>query len=74
MLAIFFKKAISALAGVPEWIECQPVNQRVTSSIPSQDTCLGCSPGSHWGVRKRQPHIYVLSLSFSFLSPLSKNK
>ena len=34
-----------ALAGVTQWIECQPVNQRVTSSIPSQDTCLGCGPG-----------------------------
>ena len=30
-----------ALAGVTQWIECQPVNQRVPSSIPSQGTCLG---------------------------------
>ena len=34
-----------ALAGVAQWIEHQPVNQRVTSSIPSQGTCLGCGPG-----------------------------
>ena len=34
-----------ALAGVAQWIECQPMNQRVTGSIPSQGTCLGCRPG-----------------------------
>ena len=27
-----------ALAGVAQWIECWPVNQRVTGSIPSQGT------------------------------------
>ena len=27
-----------ALAGVAQWIEYQPMNQRVTSSIPSQGT------------------------------------
>ena len=30
-----------ARAGVAQWIECQPVNQRVASSIPS----LGHIPG-----------------------------
>ena len=34
-----------ALVGMAHWIECWPVNQRVTSSIPSQGTCLGCGPG-----------------------------
>ena len=34
-----------ALAGVAQCIECRPVNQRVTGSIPSQGTCLGCWPG-----------------------------
>ena len=29
-----------ALAGVAQWIEHQPVNQRVTSSIPIHGTCL----------------------------------
>ena len=33
------------LAGVAQWIECWPENQRVTSLIPSQGTCLGCGPG-----------------------------
>ena len=35
-----------ALTGVTQWIECQPANQRVTSSIPSQGTCLGFGPGT----------------------------
>ena len=34
-----------ALAGVAQWIECGPANQRVTGSIPSQGTRLGCGPG-----------------------------
>ena len=34
-----------ALAGVAQWIECRPVNQRIASSIPSQGICLGCGPG-----------------------------
>ena len=35
----------SALAGVAQWTEHRPLNQRVASSIPSQGTCLGCGPG-----------------------------
>ena len=34
-----------ALAGVAQWIEHWAENQRVTSLIPSQGTCLGCGPG-----------------------------
>ena len=34
-----------ALAGVAQRIECWPMNQRVTGSIPRQGTCLGCRPG-----------------------------
>ena len=34
-----------ALAGVAQWIEHRPVNQRITGSIPSQGTRLGCGPG-----------------------------
>ena len=58
-----------ALATVALWIECWLVNQRVTGSIPSQGTCLGCGPGSQWGVCERQPLSTSLSPSF----PLSKN-
>ena len=39
------KKQKQNLPCVAQWIECQPVNQRVTGSIPSQGTCLGCGPG-----------------------------
>ena len=35
----------TALAGVAQWTELQPANQRVASLIPSQGTCLGCRPG-----------------------------
>ena len=72
---------MTALAGVAQWVECRSVNQKVTGSIPSQDTCLGCGPGLQLGACKRQPinvsfsHTSAfLSLSFSLPSPLSKNK
>ena len=35
-----------ALAGVTQWTECRPANQRVAGLIPSQGTYLGCRPGS----------------------------
>ena len=34
-----------ALAGVAQWIECRPTNQRVAGSIPSQGTCLASRLG-----------------------------
>ena len=58
-----------SLAGVAQWIECRPANQRVSGLIPSQGTCLGCGPGPQWGMFKRQ-HIDFLSVSFFFTSPL----
>ena len=33
-----------ALAGVAQWIERGPVNQRIASSLPSEGTCLGILP------------------------------
>ena len=39
-----FRKFISP-AGVAQWIEYGPTNQRVAGLIPSQGTCLGCGPG-----------------------------
>ena len=54
-----YKKVTQAPAGVAQWIECQPANQRVTGSIPSQGTCLSCGPGLRWGTCERQPHIDV---------------
>ena len=41
---------IRALAGVAQWIECWPLSQKVTGSIPSQGTCLGCRPCPQLGV------------------------
>ena len=60
----------SALAGVAQWIECQPENRRIASSIPSQGTHLGCRPGPQLGAHERQPHIDV-SLPLSSSLPLS---
>ena len=54
-----FKNYMFALAGVAQWIERGPENQRVVRSIPSQGTCLGCGPGPQERVCKRQPHIDV---------------
>ena len=39
------KKKKEALAGVAQWSEHQPANQKVIGSIPSQGTCLGYGPG-----------------------------
>ena len=46
---ISFKKHFLALAGVSQWIERRPVNQKVSGSVPSQGTCLGCGPGPQLG-------------------------
>ena len=61
------------LAGVAQWIECWPVNQRVTNWIPSQGTCLGCGPGLQGvgGGHIRGNHTSMfLSLSSSLPSHL----
>ena len=50
-----------------QWTECQPVNQKVTSSIPSQSTCLGCGPGPQLGVWERQ--LIDVSLVHRCFSP-----
>ena len=51
----FFKSKIhGALADVAQWIEHQPVNQKVAGSIPGQGTCLGCCSGLHLGACERQ--------------------
>ena len=46
-------KALMALDGVAQWIECQPAKQRVAGSIPSQGIFLGCRPGPHMRVFER---------------------
>ena len=58
----------AALAGVAQWIERQPANQRVTGSIPSQGTRLGCGPGPNRGHTRGNHTLVFLSL---FLLPFS---
>ena len=60
------KKKKTALAGVAQWIEWRPANQKVAGSIPSQGTYLGYVPGPQWEPHEKQPHIDVL-----FLPPFS---
>ena len=57
--ARFRKKSARALAGVAQWIECRPANQRVAGLILSQGTCLDCWPGAQQGACERQPHLDV---------------
>ena len=72
----YIKLEYGALAGVAQEIELWPANQRVTSSIPSQGTCLGCGPGSPvGGTREAITHgCFSPSLSLSFLLSLKLNK
>ena len=65
------------LAGVAQRIEHQPVNQKVTYSLPSQGTCLGCrSPvrGMREATNWCSSRSIFLSLSFSLPSAVSENK
>ena len=71
---ICFKKYNTALPGVAQWVEREPVNQRVAGLIPSQGTCLGCGSGSQLGAHKRQPHIDVYLLFPSLSLSLKINK
>ena len=52
-------KKQTALAGVAQWIELQPSSQKVTSSNPSQGTCLDYGPGPQLEECERQAHIDV---------------
>ena len=75
MFDVASKYLMSTKAGVAQWIECRPENQRVISLIPSQGTCLGCMPGPQYVAREGQPHIDVsLPLSLSFPLSLKINK
>ena len=56
------KKDGPALAGIAQWIGHLPENQKVTGSVPSQGTHLGCRPGPQLGVCERQPIDVSLAL------------
>ena len=46
-----------ALAGVAQWIECRPVNQKVASSIPSIEHMPGFRARSPvWGAQEATTH------------------
>ena len=69
-------KPQTALAGVAQWIEHWPMNQKVVGSSPSEGKCLGCRPGCHLGVCVRQ-HISCIDVSLPLIlppSPFSKKK
>ena len=68
------KKQSWALAGMAQWIELQPANQRVTGSIPSQGTCLIVAKVPKKGHRRGNHTLMFLSLSFSLLSLSKVNK
>ena len=44
-----FKRSPTSLTGVAQWTDLQPINQKVTGSIPSEGTGLGCGPGPPLG-------------------------
>ena len=71
---VLLKLKLVTLSGVTQWVEHGPVNKMVTSSIPSQGTCLGCKQGPQKGVCERKPHIDVSLPLFLLPSPLSKSK
>ena len=64
------------LAGVAQWIKCQPANGKVAGWIPSQGICLCCRPGPLLGVYKEQLiGVFLTCWYFSPSFPLSlKNK
>ena len=60
-----------ALAGVAQWTQCPPANQRVPSSIPSLEHMPGLLAGSPvGGCARGNCTLMFLSLSFSPTSPL----
>ena len=63
-----------ALAGVAQWIECKPVNQRATGSIPFRAHAWVVGQVPSRGHARGNHTLMFLSFSFSLPPPLSKNK
>ena len=63
-----------ALAGVAQWIECWPANQRALVQFPVRAHAWVAGQVSSWGRMRGNYTLMFLSLSFSLPSPLSKNK
>ena len=64
-------KAFYSLAGVAQWLECPPANQRVTGSIPGQGTCLGLGRSPVGGVWESTTH-WCFSPSFPLSLKINK--
>ena len=70
----------NTLAGVAQWVACQPANPRVTDSNPGQGTSLGGRTGPQSGVHERQPPIdvslplFLPSLFLKVISEIFKKK
>ena len=75
-MSLFWASKMTSLtlAGVAQWIECRPANQRVAGSIPSLGHMPGLQARSPVGVHERQLYTDV-SLPLCLPPfPLSKNK
>ena len=57
------QKSRHVLAGVAQWIEYWPENQRVAGSIPHQGTFLCCEPGAQQGALRGNHTLIFTSLS-----------
>ena len=62
------------MAGVTQWIEHQPANQRVAGSIPSQAYAWVAGRVHNKGHTRGNHTLMFLSISFSLPAPLPKNK
>ena len=60
----------TALAAVAQWIECRPVNQRVTGLIPVRAHAWVAGQVPSWRCMRGNHTLMGLALSFS-ISPLS---
>ena len=69
IIVLFLKMRYSTLAGVAQWIERKPTNQKIAGSIPGQGLCLGCRPGPQLLACKRQ--LVYVSLTHRRFSPFS---
>ena len=67
------QKTHIALAGVAQWIECCPDNQRVASSVPSLAHAWVVGQVPSKGHVRGNHTLILLSISFSLPSSLSKN-
>ena len=65
---------VLALAGVAQWIDCWPENQRVPSLIPVRARAWVVGQVPSGGCLRANHTLMFLSFSFSLPSPLSKNK